>query len=518
MRSQIGLTLLFCLTLGGSAAAQVEPNTGNKAAADDPSIRPHRLTVEFTSLRLMREKGIITDAEYDSAMRDVLDSNGAAGGDSLTLMLGRWSTTMYGFVEADNIWDSTESFNDSAGNASVVSGAKYGGGNGRFTMGVRNSRLGFRLRAPEYHRVRASAMIEADFLGNQAQIGYVSANAWQITEGAYFTNPSFRIRHMNLKLETPIVDIMFGQYWQLFGWQSVYHPNSVQIQGLPGQLYARTPQIRVSKTIKTEPVTLEIAAAMMRAPQRDSWLPEGQGGVRLAINKWTGVSTAGATGTGIQPLSVAVTADVRQFNIPPYSGKATDPTLGKTGWGVAADAFVPLIPGRKGHKNNALSVQGEFAWGYGIADMYTGLSAGALGTLNAPVPPTTKGGTATAFNPDVDPSLLVFDAAQVPRLINTESFLVGLQYYLPINDGRVWVSSNYSRLMSNDAIFLKQTNPTARKYEDFADANLFWDATPAVRLGFEYAWFHDVSAPDYSGTKDTFAVNHRYQLSAFYIF
>src|SRR5438552_3357594 len=79
------------------------------------------------------------------------------------------------------------------------------------------------------------------------------------TESATFTSPSFRIRHFNVKLETPIVDVLIGQYWHLFGWQSIYHPNTVEIQGVPGQIYSRTPQIRISKTIKSAPVTLELA-------------------------------------------------------------------------------------------------------------------------------------------------------------------------------------------------------------------------------------------------------------------
>ena len=59
---------------------------------------------------------------------------------------------------------------------------------------------------------------------------------YQGTEAAYFTNPTFRVRHANFKIETPIVDFLVGQYWQLFGWGSAYQPNSVEIQGLPGEV------------------------------------------------------------------------------------------------------------------------------------------------------------------------------------------------------------------------------------------------------------------------------------------
>jgi len=478
-----------------------------------PSVAPAqpRLALEFTTLRIMLAKGIITQGEFDSAMRDTVETTGDAGGDAPTLMLGKWSTTLYGFVEADTIYDSTESFNDQASNSQVAKGNTYAGSHGRWTMGVRNSRIGFRMRAPEYHGVRASAQLEMDFLGNQPAIGYSGGTAFQISESAFFTNPAFRVRHMNLKMETPIVDILFGQYWQLFGWQSIYHPNSVEIQGLPGQIYSRTPQIRVSKTVKTSDVTFEAAVAMMRAPQRDSWSPEGQGGLRLAINKWTAVSTAGAAGTSIQPLSIAFTADVRKFNLPNFAAKP-DHAVGKTGWGIAADGFFPILKGTKTHKSNSLSLQGEYALGQGIADLYSSLSGGVA---NATLPNPTGAAPAPAYTVDADPTLIVFDNTGVAHLIQWQSVLVGLQYYLPGLDGRMWVSSNYSHLSSDNAAKYASSLITgARKHEDFVDANLFADVLPSVRLGLEYAFFRDV----YSDAGSTFAVNHRVQLSAFYLF
>jgi hypothetical protein len=452
----------------------------------------------------MLEKKIISQEEYDSAIRDAADTLGAKTGDSVTLMLARWSTTLYGFVEADQIWDSTQSFNDLAGNAQVRPPGTFAGDNGRMQFGVRNSRIGMRIRAPEYHHMRASAMLEMDFLGNQGPIGY--ANPFNISEGAFFTNPTFRIRHFNLRLETPIVDVLIGQFWQLFGWQSLYHPNTVQIQGVPGQLYSRTPQIRVSKTFKSTPVTFEIAVAIVRPPQRDSALPEGQGGLRLAINKWTGMQTTGATGTNIQPLSVALTADIRGFDLAEFAASPKQ-RVEKTGWGVAVDAFVPVIPGREKKRGNSLSVNGEYAWGLGTADFYTGLNGGVS---NASLPPDAKGAPQT-FTPNVDPSLAVFSADGVAHLIQWQSYLVGLQYYFPGLDGRLWVSSNYSHIGSNNAR-LHGAASAVRDDEDWVDANLFGDITPAVRFGIEYAWFDD----HYVNGVD--AINHRVQFSAFYLF
>ena len=62
-----------------------------------------------------------------------------------------------------------------------------------------------------------------------------------ITETAFYVNPALRIRHAWFKIETRIVDLLFGQYWNLYGWQPYFFPNTVDLQGLPGQVFSRTP-------------------------------------------------------------------------------------------------------------------------------------------------------------------------------------------------------------------------------------------------------------------------------------
>ena len=89
-----------------TAAAQTPPANGPDQKAGAAS---------FTSLRIMRDKGMITQQEYDSALRDMGESTGGLAADGNTFVLGKWATTLYGFVEADNIYDTTRSFNDLAG-------------------------------------------------------------------------------------------------------------------------------------------------------------------------------------------------------------------------------------------------------------------------------------------------------------------------------------------------------------------------------------------------------------------
>src|SRR4051812_16062076 len=104
---------------------------------------PKKLVVEFTTLTLMRDKGVITEAEFQSAMHDLADSVGTQAGESTTLLLGKWSTTLYGFVETDLNYDTTQSFSDQPGNVQVARPDTFAGKHSRFTFAVRNSRIGF---------------------------------------------------------------------------------------------------------------------------------------------------------------------------------------------------------------------------------------------------------------------------------------------------------------------------------------------------------------------------------------
>ena len=147
-------------------------------------------------------------------------------------MLSKWSATLYGFAETDLIYDTTQSLNEVPGNTQIARPDTYAGTHDRFTASIRNSRLGIRIRAPEWHHIRASANVEMDFLGTQATT---------TSEAATFTSPLMRARHYNLKIETPVLDLMIGQNWSLFGWQPYYFPNSVEIMGLPSHTEIRGP-------------------------------------------------------------------------------------------------------------------------------------------------------------------------------------------------------------------------------------------------------------------------------------
>ncbi len=149
----------------------------------------------LTTLDLLRRKGLITDVEYATALSDMSDI-GQAAGKAPTVMMGKFATTFYGFVEADFIHDSTRGFIDLAGNTTVTSPAnndQYD--NGQTLFGARNSRIGFRIKSPDFWGFRPSAMIEADFLGNQPGYPPLAGNPGAaITPTTLLGSPSPRMR------------------------------------------------------------------------------------------------------------------------------------------------------------------------------------------------------------------------------------------------------------------------------------------------------------------------------------
>jgi len=494
--------------------AAVSSTTTARAQTSASATTTSSSTVDLMTLRLMLQKGVITQAEYDSALRDLADTSGVKAADSNSLVIGKWSATLYGFAETDVITDSTESFSDTAGAGQVARPGTYAGTHPRTQFSIRNSRFGFRFRAPEYHHVRASAVIETDFYGDWANPTYNAATG-QPTENQLFTNPALRLRHAYMKVETPGgFEFLAGQTWHLFGWQNAYHPNSVQVQGLPGELYARTAQVRITKTFSNKDVTFDIAIAAMRPPQRDSAIPEGEGVLHLALNQWTGTTTLGATGTTIAPASIAVSGDVRAVDLPNFPTATTKSTydLSKVGGSIAVDAFIPVIPSSKEHMGNSLSLIGEFVDGQGIADMYTGLVSGVVfPTVPNPATPTSPTGVATptVYNPQIDNGIATINpASQAVSFIEWRTIRGGLQYYFPGMDGKMWLSGNYANVNSPNAGSFATTTTTPATGTTPAKTT----TTAGTLRSTLNAYYTDKYADGISGT------NHRVQGSAYYIF
>jgi hypothetical protein len=397
----------------------------------------------------------------------------------------RWNLTFYGFVEADFITDSTRSYSDSMGSALVQRNDTYEGKVGRSQFTMRNTRLGLKFDSPEVGGVKPSAVLEADFFGSQSVSGS--------SENNVYTSPTFRVRHAYLQLQSDYVDLLAGQTYNVFGWQNYFFPMTTEFLGLPNMVFSRNTQFRLSHSFggTSAPVSVDIAIAAERPVQRDSQVPDADGGLRLAVNGWKGITTPGSSGTIALPMSIGVSGIARQFKVDAFAPPPTQNSNSATGWGLSIDALLPIIPANDANdRGNRLTLTGSFVTGTGIADLITASGGAVFPTLPNPA----QANPAPLYDPDIDEGLVSFDSVGRLHTIDWQAFKVGLQYYLPPS-GRLIFSANFTQAKSGNmrALFPKGGTEIellghVANTLSFADANLFFDATPAVRFGVSGAW------------------------------
>jgi hypothetical protein len=414
--------------------------------------------------------------------------------------------TFYGFVEADYIVDSTRSYNDAIGSSLVQHSYVYEGTVGRTQFSMRNTRLGFAFQAPQVGSLKPSALIEGDFFGNQTPPPAGSENN-------YYDSPLFRIRHAYLKLDGGFVDLLAGQTYDVFGWQNYFFPASLEFLGLPNMLFSRNTQLRLSRTIAPDgPVSVDVAVSAERPVQRDSMVPDFEGGVRMSINGWKGITTPGNVRTVASPLSLGVSGIVRQFKVDAFAPPPTQRSNSISGWGVSVDALLPVIPASDGNdRSNRLTLTGSYVIGTGIADLLTTGGGAKFPTLPNPQQQSPP----PQYTSDIDNGLVTFDVQTgVLHTINWYAYKAGLQYYLPVLDGRFLFAANFTYAHSNNMSKLFPRGGeeiellgTIADTSLYADGNLFFDATPSIRLGIsgqytQVKYLADPTLPAASGGPD----------------
>jgi hypothetical protein len=504
---RLSISIFSLVALAGSAGAQPAPDPqpappADQPPADQPPAQPEPSSAPASPPARQPAPVEVTPQKAGSEIANKPESPPPVA--------GKWTTSFYGFAEGDLIYDTVQGATNGGGpteglgngalprpaSGTAQMNPQFRAAHDQFQTTARNSRIGFRFTAPTVNDIKASANIEADFVGNQPNT---------VSEASLFVNATMRIRHAYFKLETPYIDVLFGQTWQLFGWQPNSQAGSIQFQGLPGFLSSRTAQLRLGKTIKAGDVSVEVAIAAARPGQRGGGLPDGVGGLKLSYDGLKAARIVGSAGSALDSAMIGVSVIGRRFNVTELKAGSTD-TVQKNGYGLAVNAVVPLVPATKQSKANALTLEGEFVTGGAIADLYTGLNGGvAL--------PTTIPGTmpAAAFTPNIDNGLVEYktsDGSVHP--VRWKSFGVGAQYFLPPS-GSVALIVNYSHLTSDNAHAFGAATAVFEK-QDYVDGDLMFDITPAVRIGAGFVWLNQtyvdgVEAHDYRG-----------QLSGMFIF
>jgi hypothetical protein len=306
---------------------------------------------------------------------------------------------------------------------------------------------------------------------------------------------------MYLMLDSDIVTVTLGQAWQLFGWQPYFHPNTVDIQGVPGQVYSRSPKAQFTHKFKG-PVDIEIGADVSRPPQRSSAEPDLQAGIKVSLPEWVGVHTIGSTGTAIDAAAIGISGLSRGFRVPNTLTPGRDQSDATRGNAAVADLFLPVLHPNKESRGNSLSMTAEYAYGAGYAEEYSGFNMGIPAGAVAGI--TDQGSIAYLGN-DL-------------KAIQLRSTMLGIQYYLP-GDGTMWLALNYGATHSRNLGLMSATPGgavfapgTVFKSAQFLNLSLFWDVTPAVRFGLSIDRYRDTYVDEVQ-SKDL-----RIQFSAFYLF
>ena len=285
--------------------------------------------------------------------------------------------------------------------------------------------------------------------------------------------------------------MLAGQTYDVFGWQNYFFPATAEFLGLPNQVFSRNTQFRLSHTFGSEgSVTLDVAAiAASRPAQRDSRVPDAHGGLRLGIPSIKGITTPGSSSTTARPLSIGVSGVFRQFKVNAFAPPPAQSSNSTNGWGVSLDALVPIIPAHDADdRGNRLTLTGSFVTGSGIGDLINSNGGAAFPTLPNPA----QANPPPEYDANIDPGLVTFDTQGVLHAIDWQAFKAGLEYYLPPPfRAHVIVSANFTQAHSKNTGKTLSQRWVRRSscwvaYADtsrYADVNLFWDATPAVRFG-----------------------------------
>jgi hypothetical protein len=413
----------------------------------------------------------------------VMKSTGNADSpEGVTWKASGWDVTLYGYAALNVMQDSTQSFGTSSGNSVIVRRGTIRGNRLQAQATSRDSRLGLRLSPPKIGSVKSSVNLETDF-NAPPPVEYTEANS--------VTNAAFRMRHYYMKVETPVVDFIAGQYHDLFGWGGKgFYPSTLAFLGITGEIYHRQPQIRLSKIMGAgKALEFEVAGAVLRPVQKNGGYPDVEAGVRLAFNNWTGARQQAYGQPGIGAAGIGVSAIGRHFEVAQFLEFPGD-TVPGNGYGIAGNVFLPIIPAHNNaDRGNSLSITGEYSRGTGIGDMYGDLSGGLLfPSLPNPQDRQQPTNPPPVYTPNIDSGIVTFDGDNRLRTCDWEGIVAGLQYYLPIFKGRWWISGNFAQAKSANIAEITPIQGRGGVYtrSRYYDGNLFIAITDAIQMGFSF--------------------------------
>jgi hypothetical protein len=488
---------------------------------------------DHRTLRLLLDKSIITQQEYDQAVQEE-EREKQREQQTTAITKNGLEIDLGGFAEIDFFGDSTRSFQEIIGNRPVLRSNTVGGANSQFNTSPRSSRISFDVQAPERNGIKSRYFAAIDFLGNQPAIGTSG-----VSEFSSLTSPTPRIFQMYFLVETPAVDVKIGQDWSRFGFMSQYSRGQVSVAATPANMFNRWIQASVSKQLRlTDTLSLTPVFSVERPPQADATLPSFVAGAQVAYHGLQAPYTGSSTGEiSLKPLSLQVSGVGRRLEANsggPTNASGGQPNLSSqtyvTGWGISSSVFIPVLPSRDGEMSNTAHVVMEGVTGAGIADFFNGLSWGVCSPVCGTTTNSGFGGPVFGQT-NIDGGLAAV-SSQTGKFeaIRTTSMMVHSTYYLP-DDGKTWVGGGYGTIYSSNASQMTctgtggtpalqaascggavRTSQSIYTRDSTYYAYVFHDFTPEIRAALMTNWVRTTYADGAN------AENHRIQLSFFWRF
>lgn len=479
---------------------------------------------DHRALRLLLDKGIITQQEYEQAVAEeqrtkVEEDQHVKQATAITK--NGLQVTLGGFAEIDFIGDSTRSFEEIIGNRPVLRSNTLGGANSLFQTSPRNSRITLDVRAPEQDGIKSRFYGSVDFLGNEPAVG--SPGISNLTLRA---SPDARIFQMYFQVEGPAIDVKIGQDWSRFGFMSEYSRGQVSVAATPANMFNRWIQASLSKQLRmTDTLSLTPVFSVERPPQPDAGLPSFVAGMQLAHHGLLAPYTGSSTGDiSLKPLSLQISGVGRRLEANSGGQSQLNSQTSVTGWGVSSSVFIPVLPSRDGEIGHTAHVVMEGVTGAGIADMFNGLSWGVCNPVCGNSTSNSGFGGSAFGQTNIDAGLAAV-SSQTGKFeaIRTTSMMVHATYYLP-DQGKTWIGGGYGTIYSSNAGEMTctvstefcggalRTSQSIYLRDSTYYAYIFHDFTQEIRAALMTNWVRTTYADGAN------AENHRIQLSFFWRF
>lgn len=356
---------------------------------------------------------------------------------------------------------------------------------------AKQSRFWLKVAGPAFLGAKTNALVEMDFYGANS-LANEFANA--------------RLRHAMGTLDWKNTQLMFGQFWDIFGPGAIDTIDFRQGAETGAPNNPRVPQIRLTHNIGLGSGNgLKLVLGVQNPTQdrnsaganaQPSTLASSYGdmvnvaGQVMFSSKALGVSP-GFMGLGLAPLQVGFFGLYGSQKVP--GNKALD------SYGYGLYGFVPIIRSADGkHRTMSLSLETEGTLAYNIAVMQ-----GTSNLLN-----TTSGAGITPL----------FGAAGNKEGTKGYNFYAQLKFYPTQNLGLTGGFGRRGAMDTSDwrTAVAENAGSTFEKYNQAYYANATYDINAAVRLATEYE--HIERKFDKPVLGSNYAQNNIFRFAAYYFF